>query len=84
MFVLVYENPVAKREEGKAVDMLTQLYGYYLHNPRSMSEEYIELIKRGEDVSQVVVDYLSGMTDQYSMEKFREIYIPKSWMGLGE
>ena len=56
MFVLVYENPVAKREEGKAIDMLTQLYGYYLHNPRSMSEEYIELIKRGEDVSQVVVD----------------------------
>ena len=28
---------------------------------------------------QAVCDYISGMTDQYSMEKFREIYIPKSW-----
>ena len=31
--------------------------------------------KVGEDVC----DYLSGMTDQYSMAKFRKIFIPKSW-----
>ena len=46
-----------------------------------MSREYQELMKRGESGSQAVCDYLSGMTDQYSMEKFRQIYIPKSWEG---
>ena len=45
-----------------------------------MSGEYRELISRKqESVAQAVCDYLAGMTDQYSMEKFREIYIPKAW-----
>ena len=41
--------------------------------------EYRLLMKRGESKAQVVCDYLSGMTDQYSMAKFRKIFIPKSW-----
>lgn len=79
MFRNVYENRTAKKEEQKAVKMLTELYEYYIDHPEAMSEEYRELIQRGEKISQVVCDYLSGMTDQYSMEKFREIYIPRSW-----
>lgn len=26
-----------------------------------------------------VCDWLSGMTDQYSMKKFKEIFIPRAW-----
>ena len=81
MFQNVYTHPEAKKEEQKAIRMLTKLYEYYIDNPEQMSREYQELIKRGEPVSQAVCDYLSGMTDQYSMEKFRQIYIPKSWEG---
>ena len=79
MFRNVYENRNAKKEEQKAVRMLTELYGYYIGHPEAMSEEYRDLIQRGEKLSQVVCDYLSGMTDQYSMEKFRKIFIPRSW-----
>lgn len=79
MFRNVYESPVAKKEEQKAVDMLTRLYEYYSAHPEAMSTEYRELIRTGEKQTQVVCDYLSGMTDQYSMEKFREIYIPRAW-----
>lgn len=79
MFAQVYENPIAKKEEIKAMRMLAQLYEYYIRHPEDMSLEYRELIFRGEKKIQVVCDYLSGMTDQYSMEKFREIYIPKAW-----
>ena len=79
MFEQVYENPVAKKEEDKAVKMLTELYEYYVEHPESMSTEYREMIRRGEKKTRTVCDYLSGMTDQYSMEKFREIYIPKAW-----
>ena len=81
MFQNVYTHPEAKREEHKAVRMLKKLYEYYIENPEQMSREYQELMKRGESRSQAVCDYLSGMTDQYSMEKFRQIYIPKSWEG---
>ena len=80
MFRNVYENPVAKKEEQKAIKMLTELYEYYIEHPEATSREYRELIlHKGVKKSQAVCDYLSGMTDQYSMDKFREIYIPKAW-----
>lgn len=79
MFRTVYQNSIAKKEEGKAIKMLTELYEYYIDHPGAMSMEYTELIRKGEKISQAVCDYLSGMTDQYSMEKFREIYIPQAW-----
>lgn len=80
MFRNVYENPAAKKEERKAIKMLSELYEYYIEHPEAMSTEYRELIQhKGEKKEQVVCDYLSGMTDQYSMEKFCEIYIPKAW-----
>ena len=63
----------------KAVKMLTELYEYYVEYPEAMSKEYRELIVCGEKKEQAVCDYLSGMTDQYSIRKFREIYIPKAW-----
>lgn len=79
MFQNVYENPIAKHEEDKAVEMLKELYYYYSEHYMAMSREYIDLIQRGEDVQTVVCDYLSGMTDQYSMKKFQELFIPKGW-----
>ena len=79
MFQNVYTHPGAKEEELKAIKMLKKLYVYYTENPEEMSEEYRLLMKRGESKAQVVCDYLSGMTDQYSMAKFRKIFIPKSW-----
>ena len=80
MFSNVYENPVSRKEEERVFKMLTELYGYYINHPETMSREYRDLIdRRGVSRSQAVCDYISGMTDQYSMEKFREIYIPRSW-----
>ena len=34
---------------------------------------------QGGDMDRVVCDYLSGMTDQYCMAKFRELFIPQCW-----
>lgn len=80
MFRNVYTHPGAKKEEYKAINMLKELYAYYTEHPESMSKEYRDQVMRnGEARPQAVCDYLSGMTDQYSMAKFREIFIPKSW-----
>ena len=79
MFTYVYKSQVAKREEDKAKRMLTELYLYYRENPMAMSQEYCDLIKRGEPLERVVCDYISGMTDQYSIEKFKEIFVPRGW-----
>lgn len=80
MFVHVYHNPLAKTEEGKAVGMIQSLYEYYEKHVEKLPAEYIDLIeKRGEQTQRVICDYISGMTDQYSIQKFSELFIPKSW-----
>ena len=79
MFRSVYDHREAKREEKKAINMLKELYRYYIEHPEAMSREYRDLLLKGESTDRAVCDYLSGMTDQYSMTKFREIYIPQSW-----
>lgn len=80
MFKNVYSNPVAKGEEIKAKRMLTQLYNYYLYNIEEMPEEYIWLINvRKERPERVVCDYIAGMTDQYSVRKFEELFVPSFW-----
>ena len=75
----VYSMGIAKSENPKVEKILSRLYRYYIANPHEMTPEYITLMHAGEAKEQVVCDYISGMTDQYAIHVFEEIYIPKSW-----
>ncbi len=80
MFENVYRNPVAKSEEGKAVDMIQNLYGYYVDHIEKLPEEYLRMMQiNGDSKEQVICDYIAGMTDNYAVKKFQEIFIPESW-----
>ena len=41
------------------------------------AEELIE--EKGQDEERVVCDYIAGMSDQYSVAKFQQIYEPGFW-----
>ena len=80
MFKNVYTNPLAKSEETKAKAMLKMLFEYYMRNIELMPEEFIYLIEeKGQDEERVVCDYIAGMSDQYSVAKFQQIYEPGFW-----
>lgn len=79
MFESVYLNPIAKDEEQKAENMVEALYEYYSKHPEKMSKEYRKLLYEGESLERVVCDYISGMTDQFSLERYKEIFVPKGW-----
>lgn len=80
MFANVYTNPRAKGEEYKAKNLLKELYWHYLSHPEEMPEEYIHMIEfKNEKAERVVCDYIAGMTDQYSITKFEELFVPNSW-----
>ena len=79
LFDMVYTNPVAKGEEGKAKRMLQELFRYYNCYPETMPEEYLTMIQHGEDKELVVCDYIAGMTDNYAVLKFRETFEPSAW-----
>ena len=83
LFENVYNNNkkenVAKAEEKKAQKVVEILYNYYRKNIDELPEEYTLLINDGEDEEQVVADYISGMTDEYAIFKFKELYVPVGW-----
>ena len=80
MFTNVYSNPVAKSQEVKAKDMLKALYGYYREHLDELPEEYRYMIdKNNQKADRVVCDYIAGMTDQYSVARFEEIFVPYFW-----
>lgn len=80
MFENVYTNPVAKGEESKIEGMLGQLYNHYLEKLALLPEDMKKLIECGESKQRVVCDYIAGMSDQYSVNVFKNIFIPKSWL----
>ena len=75
----ISSNTFDEKEERKARTMLQEMYLYYSRHPEQMSREYQKLIAEGENRERVVCDYISGMTDQYAMAKFKEIFIPSAW-----
>ena len=79
MFEAVYQSPVVKHEEAKAQKMLIALYEYYKEHPESIPASYQIFIERGDPLPIVVSDYISGMTDQYAIQKYEEFFVPKGW-----
>jgi dGTPase len=69
MFENVYnEESVAKLEESKAKHVIRELFSYYCN--------MLEPICPKEKIVRVVTDYISGMTDRYAVERYKENFIP--------
>lgn len=79
MFQKVYTNPAAKGEEAKAERLLCELYAHYMGHIEILPEQYQRMHSEGEKKEHVVCDYISGMTDQYAVAKYREFFLPKAW-----
>ena len=80
MFERVYQNPVAKSEEGKAEVLMETLFQHYLKHIDDLPGEYLNLISQGEPREKVVCDYVGAMSDRFAIAQYEEIYIPKSWI----
>ncbi len=78
MFERVYRNPVAKGEESKAKDMLKRLYDYYYTHPQALPEDFQPQMSF-DGLERTVCDYIAGMTDNYAVDKFTEIFTPAGW-----
>ncbi len=80
MFDNVYRSDIPKAEEGKAQQLIVNLYRYYLEHLDKLPEEYFCMMEsRGEKAERVVCDYIAGMSDIYAIDKFEELFVPKAW-----
>jgi dGTPase len=76
MFVKIYNGETLKVERGKAKFVLEQVFNYFIKNPEKMPEFYITIVSK-EGLHQGVVDYIAGMSDEYCLSLFNDIYVPK-------
>ena len=69
MFENVYnDTSTAKLEENKARGVIRALFNYYCEVLRGVCPE--------EKITRVVTDYISGMTDRFAVERYKDLFIP--------
>lgn len=81
LFECVYTNSVAKSQENKSKDMLVRLFEYYVKHADALPKLYRENIE-AEGIDRCVCDFISGMTDRYAIEAYKELFVPKVWRGM--
>lgn len=69
MFDNVYLDPIAKAEEKKARNIIKSLFEYYT--------EKLAAYCNKDEIPVIVTDYISGMTDQYAIRRYLDLFIPK-------
>ena len=65
LFARVYNPNVNREESQKARETVRYLYGYFRENGDKLPPEYLVF---SDEPEQRVVDYISGMTDQYATD----------------
>lgn len=69
MFENVYnDTSTAKLEENKARGVIRALFNYYCGVLKDICPE--------DKITRVVTDYISGMTDRFAVERYKELFIP--------
>ncbi len=79
MFRTVYVNSRAQEENGKSQKVISLLFEKFLEKPSLMGDMVYDDIERF-GLEQTVCDYIAGMTDNYAIHKFNEVFVPKIWI----
>ncbi len=78
MFEAVYTNSKAKAQDGRAKQLLAQLFEHFVRNPEEMPALYRANLDR-DGVRRCVCDFISGMTDRYAIDTYKALFIPRVW-----
>ncbi|GAA0084569.1 deoxyguanosinetriphosphate triphosphohydrolase [Clostridium sp. CTA-7] len=76
MFKNVYLGDILKVERSKAKFILENLINYYYNHENELPDLYKEVaIKEG--LKRAVADYIAGMSDDYCLNTFNSLFVPK-------
>ncbi|MBF0345653.1 MAG: deoxyguanosinetriphosphate triphosphohydrolase [Nitrospirae bacterium] len=73
----VYESEFLKTEFNKAKFILKNLYDFYINHPELITNQMPK--EADSDISQMVCDFIAGMTDRFALMTYEKIFIPKRW-----
>lgn len=76
MFKNVYLGDILKIERNKAKFILENLINYYYNHENELPGIYKEIAEK-EGIKRAVADYISGMSDDYCLNTFNKLFVPK-------
>ncbi|MCK4656052.1 MAG: deoxyguanosinetriphosphate triphosphohydrolase [candidate division Zixibacteria bacterium] len=71
----MYRHSRLIRMTGKAHKILTSLFETYLQNPLTLPPKYNRMTEE-QETSQVVCDYIAGMTDRFAILEYKRLFDP--------
>ncbi|KJR49425.1 Deoxyguanosinetriphosphate triphosphohydrolase [Desulfosporosinus sp. I2] len=75
MFSRVYNSVTLREERRKGQYIVQALFEYYYKDIAKLPEHF--LISADGNKTQAVVDYISGLTDNYAIDLFQSLFIPR-------
>ncbi len=76
MFKNIYKGKTLSYERDKARFILKQLLKYFTEHYEEMPNMYVDIVN-AEGIKRGVADYIAGMSDDYCLMLFNEIFVPK-------
>ncbi len=73
MFQRIYNSSALEEERREAEEIIIGLYEHFLSSPDLLPQEFYRRIE-GNSLSQVVVDYVAGLTDQYAISLYIKFF----------
>ena len=77
MYKHVYTCGICKREDEKAENIVERLFLFFAENSHLMPEVYVKIADE-EGTERAVCDYIAGMSDTYALNKYNELFMPRS------
>lgn len=77
MFKNVYLDERSVIQGERIESMLTLLFEYYLKHEEEL-RQHMNIFDTDITANRLVIDYIAGMTDQYAIDKFKELFLPTS------
>ena len=78
MFEAVYRNPTAKGEENKVQGILQGIFEHDIAHPNALPPEFLA-IAYTDGLERAVCDYIAGMTDDFALKTYGDLFIPAAW-----
>lgn len=78
LYIEVYENKVILADYGKIKNLFSSLFDYYYNNPEIMFKN-MDVTVPYDTLENIVCDYISGMTDNFSLMTYKNLFLPKQW-----
>ncbi|HEY9069890.1 MAG TPA: deoxyguanosinetriphosphate triphosphohydrolase [Candidatus Ozemobacteraceae bacterium] len=76
LYANVYPRPEIDSAVNKSKQLLRQMARWFLEHPADLQARLRHQPPAGQSLNRTLVDYLAGMTDEYAIRLFKDLFVP--------